>query len=379
MKKICLVTLGNIKDIATMKRALGMANPLQFAGFEVHIVALECKENFERISLECNSEINIHYYNKSNLLNEINQKTKIVNSILPDYVLLCAFVPRNFLFKFKLTSKPVMLLEHSELQSKIATYSLVKKCKEYFIEMYSLFYADGMLCASRYLFNYYNKLKSVKTINNIPILYSPYAFNDQTINLKGIIKDSWKEKYKNKNILIYLGSLNSNYGLFTMIKAIEEISKEDENILLLLIGEGDNEIEAREYVVNNTLEKHIQFIGYVAEEELRNYFKLAKAFISPLNDTIQDWARCPSKIYMYLPFNKPILTCRIGEPFEIFGTNGYYFETNNYKSLSELVRKVFNSDHQIYQVDILKHTWNTRTKEFVEWLNSNFSSAEIAH
>ena len=38
MKSICFVTTGDIKDIATAKRALGLANPLSDLGWQVSII-----------------------------------------------------------------------------------------------------------------------------------------------------------------------------------------------------------------------------------------------------------------------------------------------------------------------------------------------------
>ena len=47
-KKICFVTTGDIKNIATAKRALGMANPLQALGWEVHILLEDAAENVSK-------------------------------------------------------------------------------------------------------------------------------------------------------------------------------------------------------------------------------------------------------------------------------------------------------------------------------------------
>ena len=44
-KKICFVTTGDIKNIATAKRALGMADPLVELGWEVSILMEDTEEN----------------------------------------------------------------------------------------------------------------------------------------------------------------------------------------------------------------------------------------------------------------------------------------------------------------------------------------------
>ena len=45
MKSICFVTTGDIKDIATAKRALGLANPLTELGWQVSIIMEDTEEN----------------------------------------------------------------------------------------------------------------------------------------------------------------------------------------------------------------------------------------------------------------------------------------------------------------------------------------------
>lgn len=47
--KICFITTGDIKNIATAKRALGLANPLADLGWEVSIIMeIAKKTNIEQ-------------------------------------------------------------------------------------------------------------------------------------------------------------------------------------------------------------------------------------------------------------------------------------------------------------------------------------------
>lgn len=51
MKSICFITTGDIKNIATSKRALGLANPLVDLGYDVSILMEDTTENRKRVSL----------------------------------------------------------------------------------------------------------------------------------------------------------------------------------------------------------------------------------------------------------------------------------------------------------------------------------------
>ncbi len=95
MKKICFVTTGDIKDIATAKRALGLANPLSKLGWKVSILMEDCEENRHRVELECDNSIDVRYFKRGGLRSEQSSKNRFIKEINPDYLYICAFVPRN--------------------------------------------------------------------------------------------------------------------------------------------------------------------------------------------------------------------------------------------------------------------------------------------
>lgn len=94
---------------------------------------------------------------------------------------------------------------------------------------------------------------------------------------------------------------------------------------------------------------------------------------------------------MYLPYCKPIVTARIGEPFSVLGDKGYYYDCGSnaesdiiqntaitgfgpkyieesvlsmVKVMDELVVK--NVDHVDY--DVTAHAWQQRATELSTWL-----------
>jgi len=371
--KICFITLGDIKSIATMKRALGMANPLQSLGWEVSIIALDSEENRNRIAIECNENVEVHFYKECSAKEEVQLKTDLVNRIRPDFIYFCSFSFRNRIIKSKLQSKTRILIEHSELASAIPDNKGLRKIALRALEYYSVSYADGLLCASRYLEREYHKMAKQLMKKKLPILYSPYAFNTEVIDSPKILLDHLNERYKNNTVLLYMGTMTRNYGLFTMLQAVEQIVKERPNVKLLLLGRGRHLEEAKTYVQQHQLEKYIEFKGYTEENELSSYFERADAFISPLNDTVQDWARCPSKIYMYIPFKKPIFTSKIGEPKEIFGDEGSYFDTTQPETLSKLIAALADGKLQKTDVNIDEHSWDRRSVDFTNWIASQYA------
>lgn len=367
MKKICFVTTGDIKTIATAKRALGLANPLSELGWDVSIIMEDAAENRHRVAMECSDSIKVYYFPKGGALSERKAKDKIIKEVNPDYLYICAFVIRNIVGLMHSSKK---LVEHSELQSRIPDVKGVKRLIAYTYEYFSIIYSSMILNASKYLQEVYLK-RAKRIFRNIPMLYFPYAYNTSVINIVDVDYNDAKFKdLQGSKIFVFLGSVTRNYGIFTVLDAVKSISSKYNGFKVLILGKGRHYNEALQYVKDNKLEDYVALPGFVEEEDIASYFSLASAFISPMNDTIQDWARCPSKMYMYLPYRKPIITCKIGEPYEILQTEGYYYSPGNSLEMMKQMEKVIETDINQTEVNPSDHTWDKRAEEFDFWINT---------
>jgi len=298
--KICFLTTGDIKDIATAKRALGMANPLSDLGYQVYILLQNSDENRKRVAMECDSRVTVHFFSKERTLAEILAKNTFLNQIRPDFLYLCGFVIRNIPFFY--LKKTIILTEHSELQSGISDVKGMKRVFTLLLEYFSIIKSDGLLQASKYLQKEYRRRAKRIGVKRTDF-YFPYAFNRDLY--KPIEKEKLSESFQAYSAtfnFVFLGTITKNYGAFTMLEAFQKLTERFDNIKLILLGKGRHYKEALEFIKINKLEDRVHLPGFVEEEDISDYFSIANAFISPMNDTVQDWARCPSKLYMYLPF-----------------------------------------------------------------------------
>src|SRR3954470_20540353 len=108
----------------------------------------------------------------------------------------------------------------------------------------------------------------------MPILYSPYAYSTEVIDAPKLYLDELSAKYKGNTVLIYMGTMTRNYGLFTMLEAVEMAAKKTPDIKLLLLGRGRHLEEAKAYVKEKSLEQYVEFLGYAPETMLSSYFEL---------------------------------------------------------------------------------------------------------
>lgn len=372
--KICFITTGDIKDIATSKRALGMASFMAELAWDVHIIMEDAEENRLRVGLECTSSVTVHYFEKCNPFEERKIKKQLLGQIKPDFVYICAFVFRNIV-RFR---DAYTLVEHSELQSGMDENKKLAYLKTLFIEYYSIMYADGLLLASKYLEKVFNKRKKKLFKNNQPNLYFPYAYHPEIYSKSQNRSASGsKHQYEGKFVIVYIGSMAENYGLFTMLEACKMLKTEKLNVKLLLLGKGSHYKEGLEYVAKNTLEDVVEMLGYVDEEDVPAFFEQGDAFLSPLNNTVQDWARCPSKLYMYLPYNKPVITCKIGEPYEVLKETGIYYESGDSQSLCQAIKALVTEKRPVEMFDSSQHSWKQRSQDFHDWVLNAFPKKKV--
>jgi len=365
---ICFITTGDITNIATAKRALGLANPLSDLGWKVYIVMEDCDENRHRCALECDSRISIHFFSAGSMLHERKVKEVLIHQINPDYLYICAFVARNIVGLRHHSSK---LVEHCELQSHISDINVLRKLLCYLYEFSSILYADALLNASHFLQVTYRDRSKRLFRPSLPMLYFPYAYNPDVIQVVDVNLSQPKYKrFQGKINLVFIGSVVRGYGIFTILEAVEQIRTQVSCFNMLILGRGKDFDAAKAYVAEKGLDDVVYLPGYIAEEEISDYLSMADAFVSPMNDTPQDWARCPSKIYLYMPYRRPVITCRIGEPLEALLEEGYYYEPGNSQSLASQMLRVIQGPFIETDVDPKSFTWQTRATELTSFIQT---------
>lgn len=345
-----------------------MAEPLVASGHSVAILAWDTPNNRTRIDFEAPSaEILWLPLGLSGLV-ERKKKKQLAKAWKPDIVYICGFGIRNGLTRFEFSRSTHVLAEHSELSSKIPRPMLSRR-KEQFMEWFSVVATDGLLCASRYLENYFRKMVHRWRNGKVPLIYYPYAYNQSILSVSVAAVERIAKLKSEKKTLLYMGTLAKNYGVLDLLHAVKILNTKRSDFLLHIFGRGRHAQEAHALSVELGVTDHVVFDGYVPEEDLGAWFQSADLFLMPIFDTIQDKARCPSKVYMYLPFEKPILTCKIGDPYDLLGDDGFYFESGNPVDLARAMDEALSvKGFALKTVNPKDHDWGARTNQFLDFI-----------
>jgi glycosyltransferase involved in cell wall biosynthesis len=134
---------------------------------------------------------------------------------------------------------------------------------------------------------------------------------------------------EDKIVMAYIGSMSlANHAINLLIDAFEEILKENRDIVMLLVGGGED----FDYIQNLVNQKGIQpntvITGKVPSDDVKYYYKLADITIDPVKDDIAAKARSPLKIFESWACGVPVVTLPIGDRKELIKNdkNGYLFD-----------------------------------------------------
>lgn len=364
MSRICFITLGDINTVPTLKRATGMAPELGRIGHEVAIVAWDVPANRLRLAMEC-PDAEPLWVSSMNPLGEVFEKIRAVRHWNPDLIYSTAFSPRNLAYLRKYYARnAVLITEHCELFSGFRgpLKRWVHKC----LESRSLVEADGVVCASNYLLEAFIKLKQSRS-GSAELTCLPYGYPDY------LIPELPCRNRTSVKTVTFMATLWKNYGVLDVIDAASVLHGKRNDFVINVFGDGPVRSEAIMRVKEKGLSDYVRFLGFVQEESLRERFSQTDVFLAPLYNTVQDKARCPSKVYYYLPFQKPIVTCSFGDPYSLLKDDGYYYEAGDVDSMALCLSKAIDeSDQFVFKsVNVADHAWRSRARQFAEWCQKN--------
>ena len=190
----------------------------------------------------------------------------------------------------------------------------------------------------------------------------------QTTNLNNIF-----EKYNlPERFLFYPAQLWDHKNHITILKALNEIKKNNDEIPLVLCGAKYNAFfKIEEFIKNNNLKK-VFYLGKVSDEDLLSLYQNASFLIVAAlyeSSSLPILEAAASGLPVIAASTPPNI--EYGDHFKI-----NYFEPKNYKELSALLKKVFISNFDVQdeikfnKKNILHFTWMKQANKYIQFLES---------
>lgn len=148
--------------------------------------------------------------------------------------------------------------------------------------------------------------------------------------------NSYPEKIKESKFIITMAARFSNQkNQLMLIRAIRNLN--NKNVNLVLLGDGPNISQCKQYVSMNNMEDVVQFIGKV--NDVTPYYRKSNVIA-----LISNYEGLPVSLIEALPIGKPIIASNVGGVSELFDGNGICVENKVSLISSSIVKIMRNSD-----------------------------------
>ncbi|MEA3552987.1 MAG: glycosyltransferase [Campylobacterota bacterium] len=216
-----------------------------------------------------------------------------------------------------------------------------KKSLKFFLPLQNwvLNFADKVIVTSDNYAKHSLALKNFKNkINIVPIGISNQSLVSNIDNVKRI-----KKKYNNKKIIFALGRLVSYKGFDYLIESSKYLNDE---FVILIGGTGIEEKFLQNIISINNLEKKVELIGYISENEKNDYLEACFLFCLP---SITKAEAFGVVIVEAMSFSKPIVSTNMIESGISWvnenNITGIQVSPKSSKELANAFNKISNDDN----------------------------------
>lgn len=147
--------------------------------------------------------------------------------------------------------------------------------------------------------------------------------------------------------VLFVGRLEKRKGVETLFKAIPKVLEKAPDTQFNIVGKDTNLSSGGSYKkyllekLNKKFHKNVNFIGYVDDQELKNYYKNSDLFVAP-----SIYESFGLIFLEAMAWGKPVIGCNVGGIPEIVedGKEGILVQPDNENSLAEAILKLLNDN-----------------------------------
>lgn len=223
-----------------------------------------------------------------------------------------------------------------------------KKLLEYFTKFYCETTATELIVPTHKTYKLFKeKYKFEKNINIIPTGIEVERFYDENID-----NNELKELRKTLNIdkddfiLLFVGRLAEEKNIEFLIKAEKKLKEQNNNIKLLIVGDGPDKEKYEKEAESLGLADNIIFTGKAAWEDMPYYYHLADIFVTASKTETQGLTIIEAMASNVVP------VCMRDEAFSSMVTeelDGLFFETE--KEYVDHIMRLYNNPKELEKFD----------------------------
>lgn len=236
----------------------------------------------------------------------------------------------------------------------------------------SVFISTSSYTVNEHLLKYIPNLKKEQTkVIPFPPLIRKFDKN------KIIAKEAFKLKYKiDCKYIAYPSQVRPNKNFIVILKALNELAKEDIKIKLVTTGNFSNLEQTESYIVNNHLQEYVLETGKISEEDLFMLYKYSDmVVVSTIIEGLGISGQCLEALEVG---GIPVIHSKamgveeslesVGLSFKSADLN--WFDLDDYKTLAKKIKDVI--DNPKLHIEKQKHIINAYSKTLWEGVSKNY-------
>ncbi len=245
--------------------------------------------------------------------------------------------------------------------------------------LYSLFpkYKNNLFISKSDLASDFLKAKGVKNVYTLGVGIDLERF-DKNVDighskqLNDFIATNMKDSNQNTKYMLYIGRLEKRRNIEFIIKRLYDISKENDNIKLIIVGTGSEKYTKKVFRLADELnvKNKIVYFSKLNQSELVDLYKISSVFLLPTRYEIFGMV-----ILEAMYFGVPVITTLNGGSSTLIdhGKNGFICDLCDVDSWNENIQKLVTDGNFFGKISAnanaticTKFTWNILSEKFVQ-------------
>ncbi len=178
--------------------------------------------------------------------------------------------------------------------------------------------------------------------------HAPYMAISNGIDLKrfspGSVPDDFYDRFdvpRGKKIILYVGRHDAEKHISVLIHATKDLLQKRDDIHLVLVGKGTDMENLQNLIERLDLEDHVTMAGFVEDEDLPTFHRLADVFAMPSPVELQCLAMLES-----MATGSAVVAVNVGALYELCqdGRNGYLYDLDDHEEMAEKLATILGDD-----------------------------------
>lgn len=179
-----------------------------------------------------------------------------------------------------------------------------------------------------------------------------------------------KKHSLNEFTVLFVGRLAEVKGVKYLLEAARILKEEGSSFKVLVVGDGPLKSEFEKYIKDNQLSSRVELVGWVASDQLNDYYSVADVFVGPSLSEPQGLVFCEA-----LATGTPVIATKVGGIVDIVqeGKTGYLVSPGSSSEIAKELDQMIKNPKQTKKMAAAarpsvesRFSWDSTIKRYSE-------------